>query len=108
MAALGTLVEDSGALIRTTQLHGIEIQLVVAALGAGLLDSRVLGGFGVFGVVVNPSRLLGGRAAGDYFSNYLAHEPRLEGTGGALDRVGGGRLEDGAAVRAEGPALLLK
>lgn len=43
MRTLWTLIEHRGSLVHAPQLHGVEVQLVVAALGARLLDGRMLG-----------------------------------------------------------------
>ncbi len=51
IVALGALVENGRAFVRRAQLHRVEILLVVATLGAGLVDDRILLGF-LFGLIV--------------------------------------------------------
>ena len=51
IVALGALIENGRAFVRRAQLHRVEILLVVATLGAGLVDDRILLGF-LFGLVV--------------------------------------------------------
>lgn len=43
MCTLGAFIEHGGSLVDTPQLHGVEVQFVVVALGARLLDGRMLG-----------------------------------------------------------------
>lgn len=43
MCTLGAFIEHGGSFVDAPQLHGVEVQLVVVALGARLLDGRMLG-----------------------------------------------------------------
>ncbi len=43
MCTLGAFIEHGGSLVDAPQLHGVEVQFVVAALGARLLDGRMFG-----------------------------------------------------------------
>jgi len=54
--AVGAFVKDGGALVHATNLHGVEEQLGMEALGAGLLDGSVFAHDLVLLVCVNPRR----------------------------------------------------